>query len=277
MTAFYKLIIYVLLFIPRLIFFIVREATRWLVTTLYERMHKESISSDKAVFARLQRKLGQFEHLNRRANEEQMAFKEIAGQLHNGKKLIGIHSIHTSQTVYNPTSDAYDLPKKQIIYYTLYQRDRDTFCIKAYYAGQITKYLEARTGYVVERPEDWESIFEVSGRIAHHYKEMYIDQLFTHSDFRKLGIASIGIEYLKKFAIDNHLQKIMGKMTPSEDRSILQNFYKNRGFEVIIANDLSHDRFLLSLDGLTLPSLPFEFSHEVSNKLVSLHNTQMLG
>lgn len=56
----------------------------------------------------------------------------------------------------------------------------------------------------------------------------FIENVVTHSDYRKKGFATACLNYAKKLAIDTNCYKIM-LLTGSKDENIL-NFYKKAGY-----------------------------------------------
>ncbi|MBY0426580.1 MAG: hypothetical protein K2Q22_13145 [Cytophagales bacterium] len=176
-------------------------------------------------------------------------FKEISEQTLKGKLLLGTHRIQTGRDIFDPDSKEYDTPELLNIYYMYEEKeDSESFYIRAHYAGEIHEFKSERNGIEIPNPENQAYIFLIEGRFPENRieepKKMYLDQLNTKFEYRKLGIATIGLDYLKDIAIYNKVKTIYGEMGDNHIERQLPKFYKNRGFEVYGKNN---DRFKLKL------------------------------
>lgn len=235
-----------------------------LVNFVYEKVHKSNIASQTAKEERLYREVRDLKGEITRIKQEMPLFKEVAEQLLNGKVVLGIHRIKTNRNFHDSKTGDW-LPEIRHFYYMYEKRENsDTFFIRAYYAGQIQEYLIDRP-YFINAPEDHSNawVFRLEGSLRS--QDMYIHQVDTDFKYQKVGIASIGFEHLKQIALQKGIKKISGKMDYKKDRTILQNFYRNRGFQITISETNTNDRFYLFLDGV-VPMLKYDYTSEHKEK-----------
>lgn len=146
------------------------------------------------------------------------------------RKRMGKHHIQSNQLQYDFTLEEY-IKKVYIVYFMLQESsDLDTFYLRAHYAGQIRECLNGEKYDSSEKPENKAWIFRIEADIYKNLGTMQIHQLDTMNEFERLGIATLGLSYLKKIAISHNIKRVNGIMDYNED---LPQFYHNRGFNVI--------------------------------------------
>lgn len=238
-----------ILFIPRLTMLVLNLV----FTRLYEAVHKKEITKKAKELSVLAKEKFLLKEENTSLKEKLLEYnamvEEIENQVMNGKTLLGIHHIQSNRLQHDPVAKEY-VKKVYTIYYMYHQQaDSETFFIRAHFAGQIQKFVADRKSCPPHTPENTAFIFRIEGSIYKSTQAIRLHQLDTAYDFRNLGIASLGIDYLKKIAINNGVKKINGITDNNEiARKFLPKFYEDKGFKVIYPqNNLSNIGFEMQL------------------------------
>jgi hypothetical protein len=238
---FINIVLIIILFFPRLFLFLFGIG----LTFLYKRINKKGVQTELEERRRLieikKRLHEENNELKEKVFEYDTMIKDISRQEKDGKSLLGIHHIESNQLQYDSSSKQY-IKKFYSVYFMFYQTlNTKTFFLTAHYAGQMHKYLKDEKYDTYQEPENKTWIFRIEVDIFKKLGEIQIHQLNTRNDFRNLGIATLGLEYLKKIAMNQNIKRIYGIMDNNED---LPKFYSNRGFNVIYpGNPLSNTEF----------------------------------
>lgn len=208
-----------------------------LIEFLFNKINKVEIDRKKSISELKKQKIIDFEYelnyLRKKDKEHSVIGQEIKYLDGLNCKFLGIHNLKTNKNRFNSESKIYDLPEYKNLYFVCNQFETK-IQIFAFCSGDLIDNIYSNFAFI----NLW--TFKIDARIISKdgVNFMYLDMLDTRLEYQNIGIATIGINYLKQIALNNKVVSISGKIQYDEnDKKKLPYFYKSKGFDIIYSND----------------------------------------